>query len=176
MIKTILVPIDGSVHANKALDLASDLAEKYKARIVLLHVLLRHNSTDEVLALCEELSAPDSVVKNIQEFVNSTYAAVAASPYGVPVFLPIPEESLKKIGKLITEKARDVLKKRNLKNYDIKIVDANPADCIIAAAEQEKADMIVMGSRGLSRLSGLFLGSVSHKVNNLSKCTCVTVK
>ena len=39
MFETILVPTDGSGHANKAIELASDIAEKYKARIVLLHVL-----------------------------------------------------------------------------------------------------------------------------------------
>ena len=35
----ILVALDGSDHSNKAVDLAADLAEKYGARLVLLHVL-----------------------------------------------------------------------------------------------------------------------------------------
>lgn len=176
MIKTILVPFDGSNHANKALNLASDIAEKYGARIVLLHVLLRHSSTDEVLTLCEKLKAPKSVVDKVEDVVNSAYAAAAASPYSGPVSLPIPAETLNEIGKLITARASSILEERNLNNYDIQIVDANPADCILAAAEHEKADMIVMGSRGLGRLTGLFMGSVSHKVNNHSTCTCVTVK
>ena len=42
MIKTILVPTDGSGHAKKAVDLAAEIAEKYGARLVILHVLLRH--------------------------------------------------------------------------------------------------------------------------------------
>ena len=41
MIKTILVPTDGSDHANKATTLAADIAEKYGARLVLLHVMSR---------------------------------------------------------------------------------------------------------------------------------------
>ena len=41
MIKKILVPVDGSAHSVKAAELASDLAVKYGAEIVLLHVLLR---------------------------------------------------------------------------------------------------------------------------------------
>ncbi len=39
MIKTILVPTDGSEHAKKAVLLASDIAEKFDARMVVLHVL-----------------------------------------------------------------------------------------------------------------------------------------
>ncbi len=39
MIKTILVPTDGSEHAKKAVLLAADIAEKFDARMVVLHVL-----------------------------------------------------------------------------------------------------------------------------------------
>ena len=49
-------------------------------------------------------------------------------------------------------------------------------DRILAAAEHENADMIVMGSRGMGDLKGLFVGSVSNKVSHLAPCTCVTVK
>ena len=38
MIRTILIPVDGSVHAQMALDLSTDLATKYDAQIVLLHL------------------------------------------------------------------------------------------------------------------------------------------
>jgi nucleotide-binding universal stress UspA family protein len=33
-----------------------------------------------------------------------------------------------------------------------------------------------MGSRGLGKMAGVLMGSISHKVSHLSKCTCVTVK
>jgi nucleotide-binding universal stress UspA family protein len=39
---------------------------------------------------------------------------------------------------------------------------------IIEAADEEDADLIVMGSRGVSDLRGLLLGSVAHKVLQLS--------
>ena len=47
---------------------------------------------------------------------------------------------------------------------------------IAGLAQDRKADAIVMGSRGLSDIKGLFLGSVSHKVSHLAECTCITVK
>ena len=46
MIKKVLVPVDGSPHSGKAVELASDLASKYEAEIVLLHVLLRGHMPD----------------------------------------------------------------------------------------------------------------------------------
>jgi nucleotide-binding universal stress UspA family protein len=51
-----------------------------------------------------------------------------------------------------------------------------PARTIVHVAEQLEVDCIVMGSRGLGDFEGLLLGSVSHKVASLAKCTCVTVK
>ncbi len=43
-------------------------------------------------------------------------------------------------------------------------------------AWSSKADVIVMGSRGLGHIKGMLMGSVSHKVNHLAECTCITVK
>ena len=39
-----------------------------------------------------------------------------------------------------------------------------------------QVDLIVVGTRGLSDLKGLLMGSVSHKLGQLSKVTCITVK
>lgn len=45
---------------------------------------------------------------------------------------------------------------------------------IIETADEEGSDLIVMGSRGLSDVQGLLLGSVTHKVLQLSQ-VCVLV-
>jgi nucleotide-binding universal stress UspA family protein len=46
---------------------------------------------------------------------------------------------------------------------------------IVKYAKENKTDMIVMGSRGLSDFAGFFMDSVFHKVSHLSECSCVTV-
>ena len=45
---------------------------------------------------------------------------------------------------------------------------AHTANSIIEAAERESADVIVIGSRGLSRLPAMLLGSVAYKVLHLA--------
>ncbi|MCZ7597652.1 MAG: universal stress protein [Gammaproteobacteria bacterium] len=46
------------------------------------------------------------------------------------------------------------------------VTTGDPARGIIDSARSLPADMIVVGSRGLGELSGLLLGSVSHKVSH----------
>lgn len=41
MVKNILLPLDGSDHAFKTLDFASDLAEKYGAALLILYVVTK---------------------------------------------------------------------------------------------------------------------------------------
>ncbi|USK36443.1 universal stress protein (plasmid) [Bacillus sp. F19] len=50
------------------------------------------------------------------------------------------------------------------------ILEGSPAYEIVDFIKQDDADLVVMGSRGLSGLKELFLGSVSHYV--VQKVTC----
>lgn len=51
-----------------------------------------------------------------------------------------------------------------------------PAEEIVEMAKAEGFDFIVMGSRGLSPVAELLLGSVSERVIRLSKCPVLIVK
>lgn len=174
MIKTILVPTDGSDHADKAIDLAADLAGKYDARLIILHALLRHTPESDIRMICTRLSAPQSITSQLDQ-VEEDMASIAAAG-GLPILPSMPAETLTEIASLITDHASSRAKTQGAPNIEIRIVDGAPAETILSTAETEKADMIVMGSRGLGNLAGLLMGSVSHKVSHLSPCTCVTVK
>ena len=173
MIKLILVPIDGSDHSNKALELAADLAEKYEAKLIILHALLRFAQIDQIESLCLDLSAPRSILQKLESTKNDIYAESSVDAMLLPL---LPEEILRDVGELIIEKAKQTLKSKGLKDFTTHILNGDPADCILMAVDYDNPDMIVMGNRGLGKVSSLLLGSVSSKVNHLASCTCITVK
>jgi len=56
------------------------------------------------------------------------------------------------------------------------VIEGDPAEAIINVAETRRSDVIVMGSRGLGRLAGLVLGSVSQKVVSHAPCPVLIVR
>ncbi len=60
-------------------------------------------------------------------------------------------------------------------DHEVLILEGDPAEAILVAAEDEKCDLIVMGTRGLSDFIGMTLGSVSHKVLHATKCMVLIV-
>jgi nucleotide-binding universal stress UspA family protein len=51
----------------------------------------------------------------------------------------------------------------------------SPAEVIVSMAEEQKADLIVMGARGLGSIKERLLGSVSHRVLTLAPCATLIV-
>jgi len=56
------------------------------------------------------------------------------------------------------------------------ILEGPPAEAILAVAETREVDLIVMGTRGLGRLAGIFLGSQSQKVAAHASCPVLLVR
>ena len=84
------------------------------------------------------------------------------------------EENLKKAKEMLFEvegKLKEIPNKT-----ETFIIEGNPAQAIEEFAENNHADLIVMGSRGLGGLKELFLGSVSHYVVQKAKCEVFIVK
>ena len=51
----------------------------------------------------------------------------------------------------------------------------DPGDAIVAAAEAEKADVLVVGNLGMSGRREFLLGNVPNRVSHNSRCTVVIV-
>ena len=175
MFKKILCSTDGSDPAVKALDLAIDLADKYDAHLVILHVPYRSDNIEALkkFAEVEGLAKPINVeIQRLQSLGTgldlSTGSAFQDSG--------ISPRLLVEVGQHILEVAKSRAAQKGLKNVDTRLEGGDPADSILRCIKEENIDCVVMGSRGLSDIKGLFLGSVSHKVANRAPCTCITVK
>ena len=78
----------------------------------------------------------------------------------------------------LVEEAAARLKKEGIKAKE-KVVTAPSGRVvpkILSAAEEANADLIVVGSRGLSDFSGLLLGSVSHKLIQHANCPVLVIR
>jgi nucleotide-binding universal stress UspA family protein len=82
----------------------------------------------------------------------------------------------KKIRKKMLSEALNFFKEKNIKARTV-LKEGHPADTIIKVAHEGGFDMIVIGSRGISGLQKLFLGSVSNAVIHEAKnCSVLVVK
>ncbi len=151
MSKKFLVAVDGSDHGWKALDLATDLANLSDAELVILHVFPYEPMPEGLQQYAKVESVPIEDLK--AQFHYS-----------------------KTIGDKITSDAEARVRKNGLARVTTQVVEGNPANQIVALARSKGTDMVFLGSRGFGDVSGLLMGSVSHKVMHLAPCTCVAVK
>jgi len=150
MIARILVPVDGSVHANAAVDWAADLAAKYRAGITLLHVMVKAGS--------------GTVPEELREFAR--YEKITVTDRDI--FEAVAEK--------ILYAAEQRARAHGASTIETVFETGDPAAVIANFAKRLGADLIVMGRRGLGSLPGILVGSVSHKVLHLADCACLTVK
>jgi nucleotide-binding universal stress UspA family protein len=149
MIEVILVPTDGSDHARSAVTLAADLAQKYGARLVALHVMTPSGS--------------DEVFEELQSYARAEYVQATE------------REILESVGQQILHSAEALAGEEGLERIDTLLEVGDAAATVLDVAKSQNVDLIVMGSRGIGKLKGLILGSVSHNVFHLAPCSCVTV-
>ena len=75
---------------------------------------------------------------------------------------------------LVQRAARDALSKGV--EVETHVREGQPAEVIIDVANQEQADLIVVGSRGLTGIKRYLLGSVSSKVSEHAPCSVMIVR
>jgi nucleotide-binding universal stress UspA family protein len=174
MIETVLIPVDGSGAARRAVEFGTDLAKRYGARVVLLHVLVHQNLADALRGLSDVERTAGGGLAGLAGALGDLPldSIVSADETG-----PHPSrEILDFIAERVIEIAEKIAKANGVASVTSAVEDGDPARRILEYAEKENASVIVMGSRGLSDVEGLLLGSVSHKVSHLAQCTCITVR
>ena len=180
MAKTILVATDGSDHAKKAVALAGDLARLHGGRLCLLHVLLRDKEPGELrrLAVVETL---DPALRGELEGAELATADPSVPPWAAamdPESVPsgISDQVLTAIGQRVLDEAEQAALAQGVREIDRCLDGGKAASSVLSVAEREKADMIVMGHRGLRDIDAITFGSVSNEVSRLASCDVVMVK
>jgi nucleotide-binding universal stress UspA family protein len=97
-------------------------------------------------------------------------AYVTSQPYYV---IPTQEE-LEKAAESVTNEIQELIK--HVPNSNSILIYGQAAKSILDYANNQKCDLIVMGSRGLGGLEEFVLGSVSHNVAQHSKVPVLIIK
>lgn len=146
----ILAATDGSAPAMRAVELAALLARKLNGSLKIINVVTESDAADE----------------EMRKYAHSEHQETAAE--AVTAFsegkLHVASEKARSLGVQSVETA-------SVQELEIGAV----ADTIIDSAHRSEADMIVLGKRGLSRLEGLIVGSVSQKVASTANCAVIVV-
>jgi len=173
MIKNILCALDGSSNADKALDLAVEMAQKFDAGLVLFHVLMRNLDPDEIRRFSEVEGLTKESVAEVTRLQMVDSRIEVGHPYATK---SIPSSVLVELGQHILKSARANAEGKGVSDTRTLMGDGDPAARILACAKQENIDCIIMGSRGLSNIQALLEGSVSRKVSNRAGCTTIAVR
>ena len=148
-IKRILLPTDGSESAARAANVAIEVAKKFGAELIVLHVIA----------------------------VPATGVAKAELSPGYDVELQEYFESARKKADSIVDEvirsaeAKDVKATHLIQEYSFSIVET-----ILEQATKSNVDLIVIGTRGLTGFKKLLVGSVSSGVVSHAHCSVLIVR
>jgi len=148
MAEHILVAVDGSDHADRAVDFAAEIARCFGCPMTILNVAASATPVPMMMGSYAELE---------QIWTES-------------------REALEDAGRQIVERAKRRATDAGLTDVHTRVAVGSPALVITQVAADLGADVIVMGRRGLGDLEGLLLGSVSHKVAHVADATVITVR
>lgn len=152
--KILLVPVDGSRGADKAASLAAPIAEKLGVPLRLLFAYPRNPL--ERYGLSDGLSTRSNP-EALDYFSGETFAQLREQT---------AEKAFGAARKAIGETTAPV---------EQELVPGEPAAAILEHASETDSPMIVIGSRGLNRVTELLLGSVSQRVLHHAKCPVIVV-
>jgi nucleotide-binding universal stress UspA family protein len=124
-------------------------------------------AVSEAVRLAKALSAPVHVVSAYQP----THARVSGAPEGAAkVWQPLPDDEVERI---LTEAVAGV----RLSGVEVTshALRKDPADALLAVADEVGASMIVVGSKGMHGTRRLALGNVPNKVSHHASCNVLIV-
>ena len=147
MIKKILVATDASAASSRAVSFAARLSVQHEAELLILNVI-------------REMQLPEEL-KQAPEFED---------------FLNARDDLMRQAADQILKNAKQKAKKDGAKNIQTAIGSGDPATSVSGFARRRNVDLIVVGTRGLSKIKAASMGSVSRKLLDLTDVNCLVIR
>ncbi|HEX4733511.1 MAG TPA: universal stress protein [Thermoleophilaceae bacterium] len=146
MYGSIVVGTDGSDTAKEAVRQATELAKAVGGRILLV-------SAYEPVPESRLRQEASDVPADVSWMVN-------------------PREDVQGV----LDDAAERIKANGLAEVETYAREGDPADAILDVAEEQKADLIVVGNKGMTGARRFLLGSVPNKVSHHAPCNVMIVR
>lgn len=145
--KGIVVGVDGSEPSQRAIEAAAGMAAEGDTPLYLLNVV-RDMQFPQALSRMAE----------VEKLVGTR------------------TDVLNYVADKILKDAKERARKAGARNVETMTSTGDPATAIIKSADEMGADLIVVGTRGLSGMAGALLGSVSRKISNMADQNVLIVR
>lgn len=146
----VLVGYDGSDDGERAVAFAAELALKFDAELIVAHVMAQPGGFTSAESI--------PVYSRVEEVYRAEH------------------DVMRDAAERILQQAVAVADRHGYADPTAVLLVGSPAPQLAKAAEAHRADVVVVGSRGLGEFAGLLLGSVSSRVTHIAECTVITVK
>jgi nucleotide-binding universal stress UspA family protein len=149
----VLAACDLSVYSEQVMDCAASLADRLGGELVVVHVINRRNIDALMEAVHKIVPEEAELAMSVNEYLESVQA-----------------ERVDQLDALLRKTKMAGRKVRKLFRVGI------PCEEILNVAGAEKADLLVIGSKGKSNIAGLLFGSTAERVLRNSPVPVVTVR
>lgn len=168
MVHRVLVAVDGTPASHAALEVACALADNYEAALGLLTVMEPDEVTNDVISAAETEGMLRGTT-TYGELYNTGYA-------GYPARLEdmVRAERAQRVAMImadaVTKEEAAFSRDKPFKAVKTFVTTGEPASTIVRVAEENRADLIIMGHDQQGRVEAIFRSSVAEKVQRDAKC------
>jgi nucleotide-binding universal stress UspA family protein len=126
----------------------------------------------------EALAAAAELAREFGAVLHLVHALDLRIPFVTPYEVAVPDAFLESARQAALDRLGALVDEKRAAGLDVKahLASAPPASALSEVAEQIQADLVVTGSRGLTGLKHVILGSVAERTLRHASCSVLTVK
>ena len=147
MIKKILVATDASAASDRAVTFAAQLSVQHEAELLILNVI-------------RDMQLPE---------------AMRDDP-SFEAFYDTRDQLMRAAADRILKEAKKRAREAGAKAVQTAIGCGDPANSVAGFARRRNIDLIIIGTRGQSKVNAAWMGSVSRKLLDLTEVNCLVIR